>query len=90
VFLAIEALADGGVLMGLDRKTASALAVHTVLGSAALAEAEDVHVAELKDRVASPAGTTVAGLEALETHGFRAALIAAVRAAAERSKELGE
>lgn len=90
VFVAIEALADGGVLMGLDRETATALATHTVLGSAALAEAEDVHVAQLKDRVASPAGTTIAGLEALESRGFRDALIAAVRAAAERSRELGE
>jgi pyrroline-5-carboxylate reductase len=90
MFLAIEALADGGVLMGLDRDTATSLAIHTVLGSAALADAEDVHVAALKDRVASPAGTTIAGLEALEKNGFRAALIEAVRAAAERSRELGE
>lgn len=90
VFVAIEALADGGVLMGLDRATATKLAIHTVLGGAALAHSEPTHVAELKDRVASPGGTTIAGLAALEKAGFRTALISAVKAAAKRSRELGE
>jgi len=90
VFVAIEALADGGVAMGLPRDIALQLATQTVLGAAALARAEDVHVAELKDRVASPGGTTIAGLTALERGGFRAALIDAVRAATERSRELGK
>lgn len=89
VFVAIEALADGGVAMGLPRRVAVELAVQTVLGAAALARAESAHVAELKDRVASPGGTTIAGLAALERAGFRAALMEAVRAATERSRELG-
>lgn len=90
VFVAIEALADGGVAMGLPREMATKLAIQTVLGAATLARTEKVHVAELKDRVASPGGTTIAGLAALEHAGFRAALIEAVRAATLRGRELGE
>ncbi len=90
VFLAIEALADGGVLMGLGRETALRLAVATVEGAAALASETGDAPSVLKDRVASPGGTTIAGLEALESKGFRGALIAAVRAAAERSRALGQ
>ena len=89
VFVAIEALADGGVAMGLPRQLALQLAIETVRGAATLAGVEDAHPAELKDRVASPGGTTIAGLAELEKAGFRAALIGAVRAAAARSKELG-
>ncbi len=91
IFTALEALADGGVLMGLSRQVARELAVHTVAGAAALVEADpDVHTAELKDRVASPAGTTITGLAALEKFGFRHALISAVEAAARRSRQMGE
>ncbi len=90
VFTMLEALADGGVLMGLDRRTARTLAVETVRGAAALAAADEAHTAELKDRVASPAGTTIAALRTLEAGGFRDTLINAVEAAARRSKELGE
>jgi pyrroline-5-carboxylate reductase len=90
VFVAIEALADGGVAMGLPREMATQLAIQTVLGAATLARTEKVHVAELKDRVASPGGTTIAGLAALENAGFRAALIEAVRAATLRGRELGK
>jgi len=89
VFTFLEALADGGVLMGLPRPLARALARQTVLGAAYLAEGGAEHTAELKDRVTSPGGTTSAGLRALELHGFRAAVIEAVRAATLRSKELG-
>lgn len=88
VFTFLEALADGGVLMGLPRTLARDLACQTVLGAAHLARGSE-HTAELKDRVASPAGTTIAGLRALEGHGFRAAVIEAVRAATLRSRELG-
>lgn len=89
VFVAIEAMADGGVLMGLDRETAITLAIETFAGAAALARGSDVHTARLKDRVASPAGTTIEALRTLERHGFRDALISAVEAAATKSKKMG-
>ena len=90
VFLAIEALADGGVKMGLPRTVADLLAAQTLLGAAKLVLETGEHPAKLKDRVASPGGTTIAGLHCLEKGGLRAALIAAVEAAANRSVELGQ
>ncbi len=89
VFQAIEALADGGVMMGLPRQTAELLAAQTVFGAARLVLESGVHPAQLKDRVASPGGTTIAGLHQLEQGGFRATLMAAVEAATIRSRELG-
>ncbi len=89
VFLMIEALADGGVRMGIPRDLALALAAHTVRGAAQMVITEREHPAVLKDAVTSPGGTTIAGLQALEDRGVRGALIAAVEAATKRSKELG-
>lgn len=89
IFVLIEALADGGVKMGLAREAALTLAAQTVYGSAKLLLETGLHPAELKDRVASPAGTTIAGLHALEEHAFRGAIIDAVERATLRSRELG-
>lgn len=88
-FMVIEALADGGVAAGLPRKVAIQLAAQTLLGAATMVLKTGDHPGELKDRVASPAGTTIAAIEKLEKHGIRAAFIEAVLAAAERSRELG-
>lgn len=89
VFALIEGLSDGGVLMGLDRPTATMLAAQTVLGAAKMVLETGKHPGELKDMVTSPAGTTIAGVQALEAGGLRGLMMAAVRAAAERSQELG-
>jgi pyrroline-5-carboxylate reductase len=89
VYVAIEALADGGVRMGLSRDIALALAAQTFKGSADMVLSTGEHPAVLKDRVASPGGTTIAGLQALESGGLRAALMGAVEAATNRSIELG-
>jgi len=87
-FLFIEALADGGVLAGLPRDKALCYAAQTVLGSAAMILETGKHPGELKDMVASPGGTTIAGVAALESGGFRPATIQAVAAAWKRAIEL--
>jgi pyrroline-5-carboxylate reductase len=90
VAVMIEALADGGVAAGLPRAIASKLALSTVLGTAQLLQESDMHPAQLKDQVTSPGGTTIAGITQLERAGFRSALIEAVKAAKERSQQLGQ
>jgi pyrroline-5-carboxylate reductase len=90
VYMMIEALADGGVMMGLPRHAAAALAAQTVAGAARMVLSNQEHPAVLKDRVASPGGTTIAGLRALEKGKLRATLMSAVEAATNRSRELGQ
>ena len=89
VFAFIESLADGGVRAGLPRDVAQRLAAQTVLGSARMVLETGEHPGVLKDRVASPGGTTIAGLHALEQGGFRGVVMDAVVAATERARELG-
>ncbi|MBI3620965.1 MAG: pyrroline-5-carboxylate reductase [Nitrospirae bacterium] len=89
-FVMIEALADGGVKAGLSREVALQLAARTLLGAAQLLLQTGEHPGQLKDRVASPGGTTIAGLRELEAGGVRAALINAVEAATRRAAELGQ
>lgn len=89
VMLMIEALADGGVRMGLPRDVAQTLATQTLLGSAQLLFESGEHPAVWKDRVTSPGGTTAAGLAALEAAGVRHALAHAVEQATLRARELG-
>ena len=89
VFAFMEALIDAGVLLGLDRPTARALTVQTVLGAATMAASEEVHIGILKDRITSPGGTTIAGLHVLERAGVTGILMDAVAAATRRGDELG-
>ena len=89
VYMMIEAMADGGVKMGLSREHALQLAAHTMLGSAKMVLQTGDHPALLKDKVSSPRGTTISAIHALEQAGFRAALIGAVEAATLRSREMG-
>ena len=89
VCMVIEALADGGVQAGLPRPLAMRLAAQTVLGTAKMIQETGRHPGELKDAVASPGGTTIAAIAALEENGLRAALMQAVLASANRSRDLG-
>eukprot|EP00922_Rhytidocystis_sp_ex-Travisia-forbesii_P046848 GHVS01069830.1.p1 GENE.GHVS01069830.1~~GHVS01069830.1.p1 ORF type:complete len:185 (-),score=20.72 GHVS01069830.1:4-558(-) len=89
VYTMIEAMSDAGVLKGLPRDVATSLAVHTIAGACTMVKESGKHPAQLREMVTSPGGTTIAGVAALEKHGFRHAVISAVDAAASRSAELG-
>lgn len=90
LFPMMEALTDAAVLMGLDRPTARALTVQTFLGSAVMAGSAGASFSELKDRITSPGGTTIAGLHVLEKSGLRGTLMDAVQAATRRGEELAK
>jgi len=90
VFAIIEALSDGGVAAGLPRDVATKLAAQTLLGGAKMVLETGLHPGALKDMVTSPGGTTIDGLHELEKGGIRGILINAVRAAADKSKKLGQ
>ena len=89
VMLFIEALADGAVMSGLPRPMAMALALQLVKGAAQMAQQTGLHPGALKDAVASPGGTTIAGIHALEVGAFRGSVMSAVVAASRRAAELG-
>lgn len=88
LFLVMEAMTDGAVMMGLDRPTARALTVQTLMGAAKMASAGNSPFSELKDRITSPGGTTIAGLQVLERSGLRGIFMDAIAAATRRSQEL--
>jgi pyrroline-5-carboxylate reductase len=88
IFVVIDAMADGGVKVGLKRDVALRLAAQTVLGAAKMVLETGMHPGELKDMVASPGGTTIEALSVVEESGIRGAFILAVEAAFRRAKEL--
>lgn len=89
LFFVAEALGEAALAEGFDNETASVLVAQLMVGATALLEREPDGAASLRQRVTSPNGTTAAGIEVLERHEVRQAFVAAVRAAARRSKELG-
>ena len=89
VFVLIDALTDAGVRVGLARDTALLLAAQTFLGAAKMVLETGKHPSALRDMVTSPGGSTIAGIQVLEDNAVRSALIKAVVAATERSREMG-
>jgi len=89
MFMCLEALADGGVKMGLPREVATRLAAQTMIGSAQMVMQTGDHPGELKDSVTSPSGSTISGVFELEKAGFRFALINAVQTSSKRAYEIG-
>jgi pyrroline-5-carboxylate reductase len=88
-YLLIESMTDGAVRCGIPRDVALQLAAHTIRGAASMVIQTGEDPAILRDRVTSPGGTTLAGLQELERHGVPAAIIDAVAAATRRANELG-
>ena len=88
-FFLVEAMIDAGILLGLPRSLAADLIVQTAYGSAVMLRESGEHPVQLREAVTSPGGTTIAAVRELERHGVRAALIAAIEAAHQRSVELG-
>jgi pyrroline-5-carboxylate reductase len=88
-FFLVEAMIDAGILLGLPRTLAADLIVQTAIGSAVMLRDSGEHPVQLREAVTSPGGTTIAAIRELEVHGVRAALLAAIEAAAKRSAELG-
>jgi pyrroline-5-carboxylate reductase len=88
-FYLVEAMIDAGILLGLPRSVAAELIVQTAIGSAKMLRDSGEHPVQLREAVTSPGGTTISAIRELEVHGVRAALLAAIEAAARRSAELG-
>jgi pyrroline-5-carboxylate reductase len=89
-FFLVEAMIDAGILLGLPRTVAAELIVQTALGSATMLRDTGEHPVQLREAVTSPGGTTIMAIRELERHGVRAALLAAIEAARDRSVELGK
>jgi pyrroline-5-carboxylate reductase len=87
-FYLVEAMIDAGILLGLPRAVAAELIVQTAVGSALMLRESGEHPVQLREAVTSPGGTTIAAIRELENHGVRAALLAALEAARDRSREL--
>lgn len=90
VFMMIEAMADAGVKEGIPRACAYEMAAQSVLGSALMVLSSGTHPASLKDAVCSPGGTTIEAVEELERKGFRAAIMDAMGACAEKSRKMSK
>jgi pyrroline-5-carboxylate reductase len=88
-FYLVEAMIDAGILLGLPRTLATELIVQSAIGSAVMLRDSGEHPVQLREAVTSPGGTTIAAIRELEVHGVRAALLAAIEAACNRSRELG-
>jgi pyrroline-5-carboxylate reductase len=89
-FFLVEAMIDAGILLGIPRAVAAQLIIQSAVGSAKMLATADEHPVLLREAVTSPGGTTISGIRELETHGVRAALIAAIEAARDRSVQLGK
>lgn len=87
-FFLVEAMIDAGILLGLPRAIAADLIVQTAIGSAIMLRDSGQHPVQLREAVTSPGGTTIAAIRELENHGVRAAMLAALEAARDRSREL--
>lgn len=90
IFFVVESMIEAGVHLGLPRATASELVIQTLVGSAKMLRETGTHPTVLREQVTSPAGTTAAALRELEIHKVRAAFLAAIEAARNRSRELAE
>ena len=88
-FYLVEAMIDAGIMLGLPRAVAEKLIVQSAVGSAKMLAESDTHPVILREAVTSPAGTTIMAIRELENHGVRAAMLAAIEAARDRSAELG-
>ncbi|HEX3705434.1 MAG TPA: pyrroline-5-carboxylate reductase [Mycobacteriales bacterium] len=87
-FYLVEAMIEAGILLGLPRAVAADLIIQTAIGSAVMLRDSGEHPVQLREAVTSPGGTTIAAIRTLEDHGVRAALLAALEAARDRSREL--
>jgi pyrroline-5-carboxylate reductase len=89
-FYLVEAMTDAGILLGLPRQVAHDLIVQTALGAALMLRDSGEHPVKLREAVTSPAGTTISAIRVMEDHGVRAAMLAALEAARNRSQELAD